>query len=176
MLTDLTIKNIAIIETLQITFRSGLTVLTGETGAGKSIIIDAVGLIMGGRASSDLIRSGEEEATVEAIFDVSALPQVREQLAQPVSTATTSCWSSAPSRAPARTGSTSTAAWAHWPCWAISPARLVNIYGQHESQTLLRPENQLALLDAFAGATVVRDDFAETFRQLAGRTGSLGAP
>ena len=80
MLTDLTIKNIAIIDTLQIAFKPGLTVLTGETGAGKSIIIDAVGLVMGGRASSDLIRSGEEEATVEAIFDISSLPRVREQL------------------------------------------------------------------------------------------------
>ena len=56
--------------------------LTGETGAGKSIIIDAVGLIMGGRASSDLIRSGEEEAVVEAIFDISSLPEIREQLAE----------------------------------------------------------------------------------------------
>ena len=81
MLTDLTIKNIAIIDSLQISFKPGLTVLTGETGAGKSIIIDAVGLVMGSRASSDLIRSGEEEATVEAIFDISALPQVREHLA-----------------------------------------------------------------------------------------------
>ena len=81
MLTDLTIKNIAIIDTLQISFKSGLTVLTGETGAGKSIIIDAVGLVMGSRASSDLIRSGEEEATVEAIFDISSLAKVREQLA-----------------------------------------------------------------------------------------------
>src|SRR5512137_2014610 len=80
MLTDLTIKNVAIIDTLQISFKRGLTVLTGETGAGKSIIIDAVGLIMGNRASSELIRSGEEEATVEAIFDISGLPQVREQL------------------------------------------------------------------------------------------------
>src|SRR5512137_2314145 len=81
MLTDLTIKNVAIIDTLQISFDRGLTVLTGETGAGKSIIIDAVGLIMGGRASNDLIRSSEDEATVEAVFDLSALPQVRDQLA-----------------------------------------------------------------------------------------------
>ena len=82
MLTDLTIKNVAIIDTLHIAFKSGLTVLTGETGAGKSIIIDAVGLIMGGRASSDLIRSGEEEAVVEALFDISALPDIRHLLAE----------------------------------------------------------------------------------------------
>ena len=71
MLTDLTIRNIAIIDTLHISFKQGLTVLTGETGAGKSIIIDAVGLILGGRASADLIRSGEDEAVVEALFDIS---------------------------------------------------------------------------------------------------------
>src|SRR5512140_1826851 len=80
MLTDLTIKNVAIIDTLHISFRAGLTVLTGETGAGKSIIIDAVGLIMGGRASNELIRSDAEEAVVEAIFDVSGLPELRQLL------------------------------------------------------------------------------------------------
>ena len=57
MLTDLSIKNVAIIDNLHLALASGLTVLTGETGAGKSIIIDAVGLIMGGRASNDLIRT-----------------------------------------------------------------------------------------------------------------------
>src|ERR1044071_2747266 len=80
MLTDLSIKNVAIIDTLQLTFGNGLTVLTGETGAGKSIIIDAVGLIMGARASSDMIRSGSDEAVVEALFDVSGLPGLRRQL------------------------------------------------------------------------------------------------
>jgi len=57
MLTDLAIKNIAIIDALHVTFQSGLNILTGETGAGKSIIIDAVNLILGGRASADMIRS-----------------------------------------------------------------------------------------------------------------------
>ena len=80
MLTDLTIRNIAIIDTLHISFKQGLTVLTGETGAGKSIIIDAVGLIMGGRASADLIRSGADEAVVEALFDISSQPEVARQL------------------------------------------------------------------------------------------------
>ena len=80
MLTDLSIKNIAIIDTLHLSLRGGLTILTGETGAGKSIIIDAVGLIMGGRATSDLIRTGHDEATVEAIFDISGLPEIRRLL------------------------------------------------------------------------------------------------
>ncbi|MBL0226142.1 MAG: DNA repair protein RecN [Geobacteraceae bacterium] len=166
MLTDLTIRNIAIIDSLQIAFKPGLTVLTGETGAGKSIIIDAVGLVMGGRASSDLIRSGEEEATVEAIFDISGLPQIREQLAE----AGFDCDDELlVKRSISRAGKNRiylNGSMATLALLADITRCLINIYGQHESQTLLRPENQLALLDAFAGTTAVRDRFAETFRQL----------
>lgn len=168
MLTDLTIKNIAIIDTLQIAFKSGLTVLTGETGAGKSIIIDAVGLIMGNRASSDLIRSGEEEATVEAIFDVSSLPQVRDQLAA----AGFDCADELlVKRSISRSGKNRIYLNGSMGTLALLgdiTRCLINIYGQHESQTLLRPENQLTLLDAFAGTAALRDRFAELFRQLQG--------
>jgi DNA repair protein RecN (Recombination protein N) len=165
MLTDLTIKNIAIIDTLQIAFKPGLTVLTGETGAGKSIIIDAVGLVMGNRASSDLIRSGEEEATVEAIFDISALPKVKEQLAE----AGFDCDDELlVKRSISRAGKNRIYLNGGMGTLALLgdiTRCLINIYGQHESQTLLRPENQLALLDAFAGTAAVRDRFTEIFRQ-----------
>ena len=168
MLTALTIKNIAIIDTLQIAFKPGLTVLTGETGAGKSIIIDAVGLIMGGRASSDLIRSGEEEATVEAIFDISSLPQVREQLAA----AGFDCHDELlVKRSISRSGKNRiylNGSMGTLVLLGDITRCLINIYGQHESQTLLRPENQLTLLDAFAGSAELRDRFAELFRQLQG--------
>lgn len=70
MLSALTIKNFAIIEDLRIEFEDGLSVLTGETGAGKSIIIEAVNLLLGSRASADLVRNGEEHAELEAFFDV----------------------------------------------------------------------------------------------------------
>jgi len=166
MLTDLTIKNIAIIDSLHIDFKSGLTVLTGETGAGKSIIIDAVGLIMGGRASSDLIRSGEEEATVEAIFDIAALPQVREQL----ESAGFDCQDELlVKRSISRSGKNRIFLNGSMGTLALLgdiTRCLINIYGQHESQTLLRPENQLTLLDAFAKTGTLRDGFTETFRQL----------
>src|SRR5512133_772335 len=76
MLTDISIKNFAIIDALHIIFGSGLNILTGETGTGKSIIIDAVNLVLGGRASADLIRSGAEEASVEAMFDISREPDL----------------------------------------------------------------------------------------------------
>jgi DNA repair protein RecN (Recombination protein N) len=166
MLTELTIRNIAIIDTLQIAFKSGLTVLTGETGAGKSIIIDAVGLVMGSRASSDLIRSGEEEATVEAIFDISALPQVREQLAA----AGFDCHDELlVKRSISRSGKNRiylNGSMGTLTLLGDITRCLINIYGQHESQTLLRPENQLSLLDDFAGTAALRDRFAELFRQL----------
>ena len=168
MLTALTIKNIAIIDTLQIAFKPGLTVLTGETGAGKSIIIDAVGLIMGGRASSDLIRSGEEEATVEAIFDISSLPQLRDQLAD----AGFDCHDELlVKRSISRSGKNRiylNGSMGTLVLLGDITRCLINIYGQHESQTLLRPENQLTLLDAFAGSAELRDRFAELFRQLQG--------
>ena len=70
MLSALTIKNFAIIEDLRIEFGSGLSVLTGETGAGKSIIIEAVNLLLGSRASADLVRTGEKSAELEAFFDL----------------------------------------------------------------------------------------------------------
>ena len=70
MLSDLIVKNFAIIENLHVQFGAGFNVLTGETGAGKSIIIDAVNLLLGGRARGEVIRSGAEEATVEAVFDL----------------------------------------------------------------------------------------------------------
>ena len=166
MLTDLTIKNIAIIDTLQIAFKSGLTVLTGETGAGKSIIIDAVGLVMGSRASSDLIRSGEEEATVEAIFDISSLPQVREQL----EAAGFDCHDELlVKRSISRSGKNRIYLNGSMGTLALLgdiTRCLINIYGQHESQTLLRTENQLSLLDAFAGSAGLRDRFTEVFREL----------
>ena len=68
MLEELTKKNVAVIDKLSVSFYEGLTVLTGETGAGKSIIIDSINVILGARASKDLIRHGEERAEVEAVF------------------------------------------------------------------------------------------------------------
>jgi DNA repair protein RecN (Recombination protein N) len=166
MLTDLSIKNIAIIDSLQITFKPGLTVLTGETGAGKSIIIDAVGLIMGGRASSDLIRSGQEEAVVEAMFDISTMPEIGRLLNESGFECDSdllvkrSISRAGKNRIFINGGMTTLA------LLADISRRLINIYGQHESQTLLRPENQLLLLDAFAGTSQMRENFSRAFSEL----------
>jgi DNA repair protein RecN (Recombination protein N) len=164
MLTDLSITNIAIIDTLHLTLRPGLTVLTGETGAGKSIIIDAVGLIMGGRASTDLIRSGTDEASVEAIFDISTRPEVQAILEQSGLEAGTELLVK---RSISRSGKNRIFINGSLATLAILTdiaGRLINIYGQHESQTLLRTDNQLALLDAFAGCVPLRERFAGIYK------------
>ncbi len=149
MLIDLAIKNIAIIDTLQVTFQPGLNILTGETGAGKSIIIDAVNLILGGRASTELIRSGEDEAQVEALFSLAEAPQVAAELAESgIETEGELIVKRIVSRAGRNrvylNGSLATTA----QLAAVAP-RLINIYGQHESQTLLRLGNHQELLDGF---------------------------
>src|SRR6185503_6263558 len=74
MLRFLRIRNLAVIESVDVEFEPGFNVLTGETGAGKSILVEAVGLLLGDRASSDLVRTGETQATIEAIFEVPGGP------------------------------------------------------------------------------------------------------
>ncbi len=80
MLISLTIRNIALMDEMQVEFHSGLHVLTGETGAGKSILVDAISLLLGGRAQKELIRKGEEKARVEGVFSVSDCPAVQALL------------------------------------------------------------------------------------------------
>jgi DNA repair protein RecN (Recombination protein N) len=163
MLTDLYIKNFAIIDNLHVAFSGGLNVLTGETGAGKSIIIDAVNLVLGGRASADLIRTGEDEAVVEALFDLSGRDGILALLAD----SGVECDGELlVKRTVSRSGrnrvfvggSLSTIA-----ALTELARRLINIYGQHESQTLLKPDNHLLLLDGFASLSPLRDAFAAVF-------------
>ena len=165
MLLDLVIRNVAIIDTLRVEFRPGLTILSGETGAGKSIIIDAVNLIMGGRASTELIRSGEEEAQVEALFSLEGLPAVAGELAtagigadgELIVRRTIS--RAGRSRVYLNGALATTAQLA-----AIAP-RLVNIYGQHESQTLLRLANHLELLDGFGRLAPLRELYGALYAE-----------
>ena len=151
MLTDLTIKNFAIIENLHVTFGPGFNVLTGETGAGKSIIIDAVNLLLGGRARGEIIRTGEEEATVEAIFDLREDPLLEQKL---VAAGLDSDGELLVRRIVARSGKNRI--FVNGSTVPLAQLRelvggLINIYGQHEHQNLQRIETHLGLLDCFAG-------------------------
>ena len=135
MLRYLSIEHLAVIERLEIDFDAGFNVLTGETGAGKSILVEAVGLLLGGRASSELVRTGEDTATIQALFDVDGNEVIvrRELTAQGRSRAFVN-------------GALATAG-----ALKDLAARLIEIHGQHEHQGLLVPESHLDLLDAYAG-------------------------
>ncbi len=151
MLTDLIIKNFAIIENLHVTFGSGFNVLTGETGAGKSIIIDAVNLLLGGRARGEIIRTGEDEASVEAIFDLSEELLLGRRL---VAAGLDNDGELLVRRMIARSGKNRI--FINGSPVSLTQLRelisgLVNIYGQHEHQNLQRTETHLKLLDSFAG-------------------------
>jgi DNA repair protein RecN (Recombination protein N) len=133
MLRFLRIKRLAVIDALEVEFDPGLNVLTGETGAGKSILVEAVGLLLGGRASGDLVRTGEDLATIEAIFESGGeeLLVRREITAQGRSRALVN-------------GALATAG-----ALKDLSSRLIELHGQHEHQTLLDPSTHLAALDAF---------------------------
>src|ERR1044072_3958186 len=83
MLLELVVENYAVVERLRVRFHAGLNLLTGETGSGKSIIVDALGLLLGGRASADSVRTGESRARVAGIFDVRDQQALR-RLLEPV--------------------------------------------------------------------------------------------
>lgn len=156
MLQELHVHNLAIAEHIEIEFSRGFNVLTGETGAGKSIIIDAVSLLIGGRAQAELVRDGAESCRVEALFDISALPELRAQLealdlaAGDELLITREVTAAGRSRCRINGRLTTVATLAE------IGRLLVDIHGQHAHQSLLNPENHLAWLDAAAGAEVAQ--------------------
>jgi DNA repair protein RecN (Recombination protein N) len=148
MLHELRIRNFAIIEEATLEFGPGLNILSGETGAGKTIILTALGLLLGGRGSPDMIRSGETDATVEAMFELEGeaalegFPDrdrtqrellVRRLIAEGGRSRVTIDGDLATVQNLGRIG-----------------AALVQVYGQHEQQSLLRPENHREILDRYA--------------------------
>jgi DNA repair protein RecN (Recombination protein N) len=148
MLRFLSVRNLAVIDRLELEFEPGLNVLTGETGAGKSILVNAVGLLVGGRATADLVRTGEDTATVEAIFESAKGTEVivrREVSAQGRSRGSID-------------GALATSATLRDVC---SP--LVDLHGQHEHQLLLDASTHLDLLDTFGSLGDLRARVAERF-------------
>ncbi|MDB4913395.1 MAG: repair protein RecN [Gemmatimonadetes bacterium] len=154
MLTELRIRNFAIIESLTLPLARGFNVLSGETGAGKSIIVGALGLLLGERASADLIRTGADRATVEGVFDIADHPEITTLLDERGIDAEESLVVLkreiiAAGRARAWVNGTTVSA----AILAEVGRMLVNLHGQHEAQTLLEGEAQRRILDAFAGCT-----------------------
>lgn len=168
MLEALRIQNIALIDETEVEFRGGFNALTGETGAGKSILMGALNLVLGTRASSEWLREGAEKASVEALFRVGkpgrrlnallrdhdiALEEGALLLARTVH---------ADGRSKAYAGGTLVPV----SVLAAIGDELVDLHGQHEHQSLLKPDRQLDLLDAFAGAEALAEQVAEQVSQL----------
>src|SRR4051812_7812215 len=153
MLTELRIKNFAIIESLALPLAQGFNVLSGETGAGKSIIVDALGLLLGERANSDMIRTGADKATVEGTFEIGgdkAMAKVLDEkgieLEEDVVVLKREVASNGRGRAWINGGSVTAAV------LSDIGRLLVNLHGQHEAQTLIDQDSQRRILDAFSAA------------------------
>jgi DNA repair protein RecN (Recombination protein N) len=164
MLVQLKITNFAIISHLETHFTPGLNILSGETGAGKSIIINAVNLILGGRASTDLVRSGSEEARVEALFEIPENPALNEILSNFGLPFDGELLIQRTISREGRNRVMINGSMATLQMLSRLGITLLSISGQHEHQLLLRPENHLYLLDDFGGLNEDREKLNASFR------------
>lgn len=167
VLTELRIKSYAVIEDLSLRLEPGLVVLTGETGAGKSIIVGALSLLLGERATADVIRAGEDRAVVEAAFDISGRPDLLARCEE-AGIDVTDGWLALKREVNAEgrnrawiNGSSATAT-----LIGEFGQALVDLHGQHEHQTLLHAGPQREILDAFAGTEPLATELSETWTRL----------
>jgi DNA repair protein RecN (Recombination protein N) len=167
VLTLLRIKNLALVEDLEWSLAPGFTAITGETGAGKSIIIGALQLLLGERADKSLIRTGADVCAVEAIFEGVELENLNPQLSEAGVEGSDGelilkrSFSAAGANRQFINGSPTTLA-----VLKNLGDDLVDLHGPHDHQSLLSPDKQLALLDGFAHAEEVLREFGERFRAL----------
>jgi DNA repair protein RecN (Recombination protein N) len=162
MLKELRIRNLAIIGDLSVSFGKGLNVLTGETGAGKSIIVDALGLALGYRAQTDMIRSGEKEASVQAYFELDddvSLPDIGIDISDGIVLRRTL---SASGKSRAFINDTMVTLQA----LAETGKSLVDIHSQHEHQSLLKAEKQRSMLDSYGKLRNEMDTVASLFQEV----------
>ncbi len=167
MLTELRVRDLAVISDSTLTLEPGLNVLTGETGAGKSILIDALSLLLGERASTDVVRPGAPRAVVEAAFELGRATHVRAsadeagvEIDEGVLIVRRDINAEGRNRAWAN-GSPTTVG-----VLSKLGRSLVDLHGQHEAQSLLRPAVQRDILDAFGGAGEERRHVKEIHREL----------
>ncbi|MEW5802336.1 MAG: DNA repair protein RecN [bacterium] len=168
MITTLRIENFAIIDRLIIELSEGFSVFSGETGAGKSVLITALGLLLGGRAYEEYIRSGEESATVEGVFKVAEHSSIMSYLDQkgidPADGGEILI-----KRKIFRAEKSNRCYINHQPCSVSVLAEigkwLVDIHGQHEHQFLLSPERHIDILDTFGNLKSIKDQFAVLYAE-----------
>ena len=163
MLTDLRIKNLALVDDLSIEFGSGYNAVTGETGAGKSIIIGALGLVLGERADRTLLRDGNEQCSVEAIIDVSTITEDFHHYLE--SSGLEPCESNQLLLKRIFTASGANRQFVNGSPTSLSVLSsigewLVDIHGPHDHQSLLKSSRQLEILDAYGGLENQRKEFA----------------
>lgn len=165
MLLGITLKNFAIVDDMAINFGSGLNVVTGETGAGKSIIVNAINFILGDRASSELVKSGEEEAQVEALFDISNDNEVMRRLGSlGIQTGggevlIRRVFSIGGKGRVYINGNLATIG-----MLGELTSGFIDVFSQHEHQSLLKEGNQLRVLDEFGGLTEACSSFSNLFQ------------
>ena len=173
MLKSLSIRNYALIDSLETEFGNGLVILTGETGAGKSIIVDALGLIIGARASAEVVRSGTDKAIVEGVFSLSGNVTVKELLrARGVE-----CREELIVRREISAKGQSRAFVDDSPVPLALLKQigelLVDLHGQHEHQSLLRPESHIKMLDEVGGLEGMVQEFREVLGRMTGISAEL---
>jgi DNA repair protein RecN (Recombination protein N) len=178
MLQELRIKNLAIIEELDLTFSKGLNILSGETGAGKSIVLNAVQLLLGDKATGEVIRSSEEEASIEALFDTSGNREIKEKMKErfqrfPGKGEEDSLLVR---RVISRSGKGKVFINGNLATLGMLSEvgeDLLSIYGQHEHQSLQRVETHVDILDEFGGLLGLRQEFQKHFEKFTSLSGEI---
>lgn len=165
MLSHLTIRNLAITESIDIEFKSGMSAITGETGAGKSILIDSLGYALGNRADSNLVRQGAERAEIIAEFDVSEISSAKEWLVEQDLSEGNECILR---RTISREGRSR--AFINGQTVPVQQLKqlgnlLLDLHSQHEHHSLMNTETQRRLLDEFAGHTPLVDEVTVAYQQ-----------
>ena len=151
MLQSLHVHNFALLEDAHADFTAGFNVFTGETGAGKSILIDAFGMVLGGRSSVDYVRSGTDGLWVQAVFDISSQPEIKALLNEHGIDEDDDLFLKRQISAAGKSRAFINGVQVPLAVLKNVGARLVDIHGQHENQDLLHPDAALKLTDAFGG-------------------------
>lgn len=168
MLQELTIKDFAIIQNLNLSFNQGMTVLTGETGAGKSIIIDAVGLLAGGRGSSEFIRHGATKCVLEALFSLEGNTLTYELLkAYDIDSDEETVIIQRDIHRSGKNVCRINGRLVTIATLRLIGESIIDIHGQNEHQELMNPDRHLNMLDHFGDKEliVLKNDFKETYTQ-----------